>query len=92
MNDEESKRIDRFCDVKSVVRKNDNDADKTRLEGQWQGLRNDDIPLARYSDASLTRTLRRAVGRKKKKQGKYNYVERPALSAAPTPTHFDSNL
>ncbi|WP_162860708.1 hypothetical protein [Vibrio harveyi] len=51
-------------------------------------LRESEIPLARCSDASLTRTLRRAgeVSEDRK------LVPKLLISAAPTPTHFDSIL
>ncbi len=53
-----------------------------------QQFRKDEMPLARCSDASLTRTLRRAEEVSENKR----LVPKLLISAAPTPTHFDSIL
>ena len=51
-------------------------------------FRESEMPLARCSDASLTRTLRRAEEVSKDRK----LVPKLLISAAPTPTHFDSIL
>ena len=51
-------------------------------------LENSEMPLARCSDASLTRTLRRAERIKKKAKGVLAERRLKALSAAPTPTQI----
>ena len=51
-------------------------------------FRESEMPLARCSDASLTRTLRRAEGIKRKAKGVLAEKLLKALSAAPTPTQI----